>query len=275
MKHALLTFVYGLGEQFVDEFIKNHSIIKGCDLYFYDFGVSEETNTVLKLNSWQEISSEDSLGLVAARSYCLNFLGCKGYDVVSFIDIDDLTSSDRMDLVKTAYKEYPDCSFYISQLYKFGSDRESYFNFQLPRVFTASSMLEQKNLVGLGHSSLNMKYYKLYKCILRDANVIALDWYLFHALLCFGLCGRVIDGGVYYRIHGNNGSIVENDHNEHSKLINREIEVKKEHYRHMAMLFEEYGLFFQYYENLQEIDVTTVPSTKDSGWWSILQMEKV
>jgi len=226
---------------------------------------------------------EDDISPSTIRNIAIQYALDKEYEYLIFSDIDDYFDSKRIENTKKGLKS---SDFVFNKLILVDNNKniikEDFFQ---PDCINNLIELLDKNLIGLGHSGVNVCCLKN---IIIPNNIIAVDWYLYSILLLKNYSGILIDSTTtFYRQNSNN--LVGGKSFLTEKRVSFGLQVKENHYNAMLDYCENNNYIYEhkYYkmvlnkilklkEKLKENDfrnkyIDVINENIDqiySGWWS-------
>lgn len=248
MKSCIVSFIYPMIEPYLEEFVRslNKQTYKNIDqiLIFdkYDKLIPDYNGKIIK--------APINLSIVEVRTWIINKLIDKGYDLVIFLDADDTMEENRIEnIIKEYLKTNRKYAFYYNDLFLM-KNKKDFYQGKLPREINKIEELYDGNCIGMSHTSLNLNLIKYdLKRLNPPKDIIAYDWLLHSYLLLKGYCGKKVDTKTYYRIYDNNiAGTVENT--EKKVLIG--LEVKKKHYEFFKVFDKEFEKRYDSILNTEE-----------------------
>lgn len=247
-KICLVSFIYPLIEEYLEEFIEslNGQIFRNIDFIIVD----DKYNKNLKNYKGIIFKAPEKLNIIEVRSWIINKLIELKYDLVIFIDADDIMENNRIEeIIKEYIKTEGKYGFYYNDLYLLEDKNKNFYKGKLPSEIINYTEVLNGNCVGMSHTAINLALVKeSLKKFNPSKEVIAYDWLLHTYLLLNGYRGKKVNTKTYYRIYENNiaGKVEITD-----KKILTGIKVKKEHYK----FFKDYNeIFKKKYEEILEIE---------------------
>lgn len=247
-KICLVSFIYPLIEEYLEEFIEslNGQIFRNIDFIIVD----DKYNKNLKNYKGIIFKAPEKLNIIEVRSWIINKLIELKYDLVIFIDADDIMENNRIEeVIKEYIKTEGKYGFYYNELYLLEDKNKNFYRGKLPSEIINYTEVLNGNCVGMSHTAINLALVKeSLKKFNPSKEVIAYDWLLHTYLLLNGYRGKKVNTKTYYRIYENNiaGKVEITD-----KKILTGIKVKKEHYK----FFKDYNeIFRKKYEEILEIE---------------------
>lgn len=247
-KICLVSFIYPLIEEYLEEFIEslNGQIFRNIDFIIVD----DKYNKNLKNYKGIIFKAPEKLNIIEVRSWIINKLIELKYDLVIFIDADDIMENNRIEeIIKEYIKTEGKYGFYYNDLYLLEDKNKNFYKGKLPSEIINYTEVLNGNCVGMSHTAINLALVKKsLKKFNPSKEVIAYDWLLHTYLLLNGYRGKKVNTKTYYRIYENNiaGKVEITD-----KKILTGIKVKKEHYK----FFKDYNVLFRKkYEEILEIE---------------------
>lgn len=247
-KICLVSFIYPLIEEYLEEFIEslNGQIFRNIDFIIVD----DKYNKNLKNYKGIIFKAPEKLNIIEVRSWIINKLIELKYDLVIFIDADDIMENNRIEeVIKEYIKTEGKYGFYYNELYLLEDKNKNFYRGKLPSEIINYTEVLNGNCVGMSHTAINLALVKeKLKKFNPSKEVIAYDWLLHTYLLLNGYRGKKVNTKTYYRIYENNiaGKVEITD-----KKILTGIKVKKEHYK----FFKDYNeIFRKKYEEILEIE---------------------
>lgn len=238
MDILLVSFVYPQVQKFLKDFfvsLKKQSFMKFDTLIFND---GMKINLKKYGYYGKVINNKYNLSMWELRKEAINYGIDKNYDLLVFIDSDDVLDRKRIERLKFEYN--PEINFFYNDLYYLENKNKDFFNNQLPLKTRNEAMIENYNYLGMSNTAINLsKDEKIISNIPIYNEIIAFDWYLYSYLLLKGAIGKKINSKTYYRIHNNNVAGRTNRLNEIK--LNFGLKVKKEHYSVMSRFDEKYN----------------------------------
>lgn len=223
---CLVSFVYPLIEKYLEDFFLS---LKRQNAEKVDYIiVDDKYNKKIKNFSGTILKAPDNLSIVEVRTWIIEKLIKEEYELVIFLDADDIMDSNRINKIIEEYektdKKY---GFYYNHLFLL-KEKKDFYRGQLPNILTDIEQILNGNCLGMSHTAINLKIVKkVLKNFLPPSNIIAYDWLLHSFLLLNGFKGKKVDTITYYRIYENNiaGKIENNE-----KKILLGLKVKRNHY---------------------------------------------
>ncbi len=247
-KICLVSFIYPLIEEYLEEFIEslNGQIFRNIDFIIVD----DKYNKNLKNYKGIIFKAPEKLNIIEVRSWIIKKLIELKYDLVIFIDADDIMENNRIEeIIKEYIKTEGKYGFYYNDLYLLEDKNKNFYKGKLPSEIINYTEVLNGNCVGMSHTAINLALVKKsLKKFNPSKEVIAYDWLLHTYLLLNGYRGKKVNTKTYYRIYENNiaGKVEITD-----KKILTGIKVKKEHYK----FFKDYNeIFRKKYEEILEIE---------------------
>ena len=160
-------------------------------------------------------------------------------------DADDIFSSNRIESIKNKAIQDNSCTFFYNDLFTFSGD--TVFP-PLPNRIAGIESISDYNFLGMSNTAIRTsKLDRDSVNSLFEGEQPIFDWYLYSRLLIDGATGRHVDGtATYYRYHGNN--LVGNQDADQT-IIDKEIEVKKRHYKSLEKYSSLMKKRYNEYEN--------------------------
>ena len=244
---CLVSFVYPLIEKYLEDFFLS---LKRQNAEKVDYIiVDDKYNKKIKNFSGTILKAPDNLSIVEVRTWIIEKLIKEEYELVIFLDADDIMDSNRINKIIEEYektdKKY---GFYYNHLFLL-KEKKDFYRGQLPNILTDIEQILNGNCLGMSHTAINLKIVKkVLKNFLPPSNIIAYDWLLHSFLLLNGFKGKKVDTITYYRIYENNiaGKVEITD-----KKILTGIKVKKEHYKFLRVYNKE---FEKNYEEILQVE---------------------
>lgn len=223
---CLVSFVYPLIEKYLEDFFLS---LKRQNAEKVDYIiVDDKYNKKIKNFSGTILKAPDNLSIVEVRTWIIEKLIKEEYELVIFLDADDIMESNRINKIIEEYektdKKY---GFYYNDLFLL-KEKKDFYGGQLPNILTDIEQILNGNCIGMSHTAINLKIVKkALKNFLPPSNIIAYDWLLHSFLLLNGFKGKKVDTITYYRIYENNiaGKVENNE-----KKILLGLKVKRNHY---------------------------------------------
>lgn len=223
---CLVSFIYPLIEKYLEEFFLS---LKSQNVEKVDYIiVDDKYNKKIKNFSGTILKAPDNLSIIEVRTWIIEKLIKEEYELVIFLDADDIMESNRINKIIEEYektdKKY---GFYYNDLFLL-KEKKDFYGGQLPNILTDIEQILNGNCIGMSHTAINLKIVKkALKNFLPPSNIIAYDWLLHSFLLLNGFKGKKVDTITYYRIYENNiaGKIENNE-----KKILLGLKLKKNHY---------------------------------------------
>jgi len=248
-------------------------------MYFLNLGCSSGALNKLEMAGWICLNQEACIDYYLARALALNLISKKGFDLCTFIDLDDLCDSERIRKVKSGFSSNPDSVFSLSTLRNFDNE-DDFFKFEIPYLIKDPNLIVGRNIIGLGAASFNLRYVDLLsQIIIGSRGVVALDWYVFYVLLRYGLYGHRDFGRVCYRIYENNMSI-STDATPFKDIWEREKRVKMAHFKILSKQFEEFTYSYDLCKEISfkitdEVNMLNFDQdfVREKGWWSRINLD--
>lgn len=223
---CLVSFVYPLIEKYLEEFFLS---LKSQNAEKVDYIIIDDKyNKKIKNFSGTILKAPDNLSIVEVRTWIIEKLIKEEYELVIFLDADDIMDRNRINKIIEEYektdKKY---GFYYNHFFLL-KEKKDFYRGQLPNILTDIEQILNGNCIGMSHTAINLKIVKkALKNFLPPSNIIAYDWLLHSFLLLNGFKGKKVDTITYYRIYENNiaGKIENNE-----KKILLGLKVKRNHY---------------------------------------------
>lgn len=223
---CLVSFIYPLIEKYLEDFFLS---LKKQNTEKVDYIIVDDNyNKKIKNFSGTILKAPDNLSIVEVRTWIIEKLIKEEYELVIFLDADDIMESNRINKIIEEYektdKKY---GFYYNALFLL-KEKKDFYGGQLPNILTDIEQILNGNCIGMSHTAINLKIVKkALKNFLPPSNIIAYDWLLHSFLLLNGFKGKKVDTITYYRIYENNiaGKIENNE-----KKILLGLKVKRNHY---------------------------------------------
>lgn len=223
---CLVSFIYPLIEKYLEDFFLS---LKRQNAEKVDYIIIDDKyNKKIKNFSGTILKAPDNLSIVEVRTWIIEKLIKEEYELVIFLDADDIMESNRINKIIEEYektdKKY---GFYYNALFLL-KEKKDFYGGQLPNILTDIEQILNGNCIGMSHTAINLKIVKkALKNFLPPSNIIAYDWLLHSFLLLNGFKGKKVDTITYYRIYENNiaGKIENNE-----KKILLGLKVKRNHY---------------------------------------------
>lgn len=223
---CLVSFIYPLIEKYLEDFFLS---LKKQNTEKVDYIiVDDKYNKKIKNFSGTILKAPDNLSIVEVRTWIIEKLIKEEYELVIFLDADDIMESNRINKIIEEYektdKKY---GFYYNALFLL-KEKKDFYGGQLPNILTDIEQILNGNCIGMSHTAINLKIVKkALKNFLPPSNIIAYDWVLHSFLLLNGFKGKKVDTITYYRIYENNiaGKVENNE-----KKILLGLKVKRNHY---------------------------------------------
>lgn len=223
---CLVSFIYPLIEKYLEEFFLS---LKSQNAEKVDYIIIDDKyNKKIKNFSGTILKTPDNLSIIEVRTWIIEKLIKEEYELVIFLDADDIMESNRINKIIEEYektdKKY---GFYYNDLFLL-KEKKDFYGGELPNILTDIEQILNGNCVGMSHTAINLKIVKkALKNFLPPSNIIAYDWLLHSFLLLNGFKGKKVDTITYYRIYENNiaGKIENNE-----KKILLGLKVKRNHY---------------------------------------------
>lgn len=247
-KICLVSFIYPLIEKYLEEFIHsiNSQTFKEVDFIIVD----DKCNKELKNYFGQIFKAPQNLSIIEVRTWIINKLIDLGYDLVIFIDADDIMLNNRIEKILEEYeKTKEEYGFYYNELYLLENINEDFYKGKLPYEICDYKEILNGNCIGMSHTAINLSLVKeKLKNFNPSKEIIAYDWLLHTYLLLNGYKGKKVDTKTYYRIYEDNiaGKVEITD-----KKILTGIRVKKVHYNFLKNYNEN---FKKKYEEILQIE---------------------
>lgn len=202
-----------------------------------------------------------------SRIFMLQCAKEKKYDLLILGDCDDRFAYDRIEKIVLSYND--EYRFFYNPLRTF----EGNVLFQNLPEYSMEDQILEENYLGLSNTALNMNSLtSSWLESLKEGKTNIFDWYLFARLTEDGGVGRLVPNTyTEYRIYENNmsGTTV------HS--IEKEIDIKIEHYNLLSIRNTKYVKLLKKYEELKrkyregKLDVK---ENKTAYWWGQLKYSK-
>lgn len=251
-KVAFFSVVYPSVKPYLDNFFKslNNQTFKKFDLVIINDGFGSIKLYKDLYSSLNIVEIELTLPPAKIREYGLNYLKEEGYELIIFGDSDDFYSINR---VEQAIKYLNSNDIVVNDLCivdKNGNVLEE--NYLSARISHDEEILithiEEKNFMGLSNTAIKGK---IIDNIIFDAEMMAVDWFLFSCFLIRGHKAKFINStSTYYRQHENN--MIGINGIDEAKII-KGISVKEKHYKRLSELDERYHEMYLKYYNLLNI----------------------
>lgn len=251
MKTLLVTFVYPIIEEFLNDFFNslNRQTSRDFDTIVFD----DKFNKNLSNFGYKGkiIKNTDNLSIAAVRQYIIDYAIKEEYDLLIFCDADDVMREDRVEKIIEEYKKTEGkYGFYYNNLYLL-KEKKDFYKGNLPKNVESMELLKNYNFLGMSHTAINLKLTKgIWNNFSVNDEIVAFDWYMHMYMLLNGYKGKFVDTITYYRIYENNTAGDTNFLN--SKKLKIGINVKKEHYKIMKKFDKSYEEEFLKIEKLEE-----------------------
>ena len=266
---AFGTVIYPEGIIYFEEFINsiNSQIDKNFDLIIINDNV--DINTLSKYTSELKVkyiifNCFEKRTPADLRVDLLMKAKAFGYDLLILGDFDDIFDKKRVLEIKKSYIDDISHAFFYNKLLLF--DKSDALK-ALPAFTNDIDGILECNYLGLSNTAINLSYLSndfiqsLYGC-----TSFVFDWYLFSRIICNGGKGKYVDKAItYYRIYNNNFAGVSD-----RKQIEKEFEVKKNHYKLMEKFDDRYKVLL---DALLKIDIKKLTDRKTlSYWWNNIKL---
>lgn len=223
---CLVSFIYPLIEKYLENFFLS---LKRQNTEKVDYIIIDDKyNKKIKNFSGTILKTPDNLSIIEVRIWIIEKLIKEEYELVIFLDADDIMESNRINKIIEEYKKTDKkYGFYYNDLFLL-EEKKDFYGGQLPNILTDIEQILNGNCIGMSHTAINLKIVKkALKNFLPPSNIIAYDWLLHSFLLLNGFKGKKVDTITYYRIYENNiaGKIENNE-----KKILLGLKVKRNHY---------------------------------------------
>ena len=193
----------------------------------------------------------------------------RGADFLIIGDADDLFSNNRIESVINSFNKNPSADFVYNNLYLFNGNRVMP---KLPEQVNDIKDIAEKNFLGMSNTAIRVStlsddfVQSLFEC-----SSFVFDWYLYSRLLLAGHVGVVAEN-VYtlYRIYdGNYAGIPEAT----AENIEKEIEIKKQHYRQLKNMDPLFERLYECYNNgkIQKVD----SKETEHFWWDLTRAREI
>lgn len=182
-KIAFLTTIFPMPEYFLDDFfnsLKNQTY-KEFDIIVVNDGFKNFDNTIKKYQSLniKELPCSDTPA--KNREFGINYVIDNTYDILIFGDSDDYFSKNRVEKNITLLNK---ADIVVNDLSLFDKDGLYEYRYISNRVQNSTLVtydyIKDKNIFGLSNTALNVKILDSFSV---DADITAVDWYLYKKLL--------------------------------------------------------------------------------------------
>ena len=179
------------------------------------------------------------------------------------MDCDDMASENRISRIKEQYDARH--TFFYNELLDF---EKMPVMPELPAVTERYSDIGEWNYLGMSNTAIYMPALsEQFIDSFREDDTSIFDWYLYSRLLLAGKTGKKIEGCcTYYRIHEDN--LAGRNHYDEAE-VEKEIEIKKKHYRLLEKYDAFYGRLLRIYENTDALQ-TEIHRAGNGYWWSLV-----
>lgn len=250
----------------------NEQSFKSFDVLIVDDGFLkfDEVKRLFPKLSLRVVPAADSIP--ANREKMINIARAE-YKYAIFCDFDDYFDENR---ISVHIKHLEMCDISVCDLYLFSSEGmadEPYFTELYEGDCISLGSVREKNYFGMSNTAV--KIGKAPKLEIPES-LIAVDWYYFTCLLEAGMNAKFTRETVtYYRQHE---CSVAHTGEWSYKQLEREIAVKKQHYRELS---DKYYEFVRLYEMILEVAGSAKACKENrlsrdklnNAWWSILELE--
>lgn len=276
MKVAFGSTIYKEGLQYAEEFSAsiNAQTYKDFDVLLINDNLTEVEGESICHKFYNPSFLIPSKGhtIFETRTFLLEEARRRGYELLVIGDFDDCFSEERIEnIVKAVCPQY---TFYYHDLRDFSGNLQ--FKTMPPTTEDVSMILEY-NYLGMGNTAICVQ--QLQEDFLKtiyEGNTKVFDWYLYTRILAEGHKGKFVpQTNTYYRLHERNlaGSIAET-----KESIQKEIQVKLEHYGLLEKRMPELKDWIEGYKMLEErfqkgISISTTTMRK-GYWWELLENPK-
>lgn len=193
----------------------------------------------------------------------------RGADLLILGDCDDKFSADRIEKHMQAYdKGY---AFFYNKLLDWNGQEVMP---TIPKNTRDIMDIGEKNYLGLSNTSINMKQISLsFIDSLNNGKTSIFDWYLYSRILLNGGKGKYVNVAItYYRIHAQN---LAGRTNWSKENINKEINVKLDHYQLLKQYHPYLKKMFILYSNINKEDIERYTICQEKNyWWGLINMER-
>lgn len=182
-KIAFLTTIFPMKESFITDFLESLSnqTYDKFDIIVVNDGFKNFNNIAKRypnLNIKEILSSNTP---AKNRENGINYVISSDYDVLIFGDSDDYFSQNRVEKTIELLEE---TDIVVNDLSLFGENgiyENLYISNRIPNNFLVTyDYIKDKNIFGLSNTALNLKILNNFSI---DADIIAVDWYLYKKLL--------------------------------------------------------------------------------------------
>ena len=286
MKTILISHVYQKAKPYLADLFDslNSQTDKDFDVVIFNYGLDEPLSAFGYYG--QEVFNVFGYGIPDARDWALKYALEHRYELLVFVDADDVMAPDRIEKTKGAFEN--GIGFFYTDLHVLSQPQVDFFSGKLPdKLVTWRSILEC-NFVGLSNFAINVQAAsRIIRKISCPIEVVAYDWYLATILLLEGLKGLKVDSITFYRLHDLNTAGRTNEIN--SEILFKTVTVKMRHYKavkgycvsngitKLSTLYEErYLKYKNLYESAREEgfdvlkDSLNVGGCESSYWWNLI-----
>lgn len=266
--------IYKNALQYFDEFINCISKQIICDfgiLFLLDGILTKDiTSKILPIKDrCTTIECGDQYSPPQLRVKLIQEAKKRSADILVIGDADDLFSDNRMGMVVNTFEEFSFADFVYNNLCFFNGNRAMP---ELPKRLNDIRDIAEKNFLGMSNTAIRVSalsadfIQSLFEC---SSHVF--DWYLYSRLLLSGHVGVMAENTyTFYRIYEGNYVGIPPKITEES--IDKEIEVKKQHYRQLKNLDSVFaGLYDCYCSG--KIEKVDLGEESCHYWWDFTKAE--
>ena len=182
------------------------------------------------------------------------------YDLLIMQDCDDMAEKNRVKHIRDQFEsEY---GFFYNELRDFSG---KVVMPTLTRQTLDYRDIVEYNYLGMSNGAINLRRLtKDFIDSLKNGETAIFDWYMYSRMLLKGEKGKKIeDTYTFYRIYESN---IAGRCNHSQEAINKEVDVKKKHYRLLEGYEERYKKLATLYENNQYFEIN---ENENGYWWSL------
>lgn len=279
------TVIYKQAIKFVKEFIEclSNQTTKDFDLLFINDNLTNKDISELsdKLcqngfeNRFYVIQGVSKTGCLSDfRIQLLLEAYERKYDLLIIGDIDDLFSTNRVEVITNVCLKNQNILFFYNNLIDY---KGNIVLKELPKEVHTVREISQCNFLGMSNTAINLKHISKTDIeSLYQGSCNIFDWYLYSRLLLLGGKGLLVeDAETIYRIYEGNIAGIQGNC---IKEIEREKEIKISHYQRLEPFSE---MFTIYKNEVMKIIVdetfykTNYFNENEQGyWWNNIRLEE-
>lgn len=189
MNTAFVTFIYPQAKNYFERFINNlkKQTDKQFKLYVFNDGCTKEEITLF-LESYVfpiEIIENTHASIATNRIEAFKILANQSHDYYIFGDIDDLFSTNRIEIVKQTLKKEAIVVNELNLCDEHGKVLEENLVSQYikNRKYVLFDMIKEKNLIGFSHLALKKSCINKVSKLMLSEKILVVDWVIISHLL--------------------------------------------------------------------------------------------